>query len=246
MDFKLEICCGSADDVFAALEGGADRAELNSALFLGGLTPSIGTFRESRRAGIPIMVMVRPRDGGFCYTESEFASMLEDIQIFASEGADGLVFGVLNSDGTVDIERNRALIKAAGERQKVFHRAFDLVPDWRKAMDELVSLGFDRILTSGQSANALSGAETLKEMVQYSAGRIEILPGGGVRPHNIKDLLDYTGCTQAHSSAATVHTDTSCRANMSICFRSSTEIPEDQYSATDSEMVRALLCAIRK
>ena len=181
MDFKLEICCASADDVFAASKAGAHRVELNSALFLGGLTPSLGAVREAKKAGIPIMAMIRPRDGGFCYTRLEFESMLRDVQILCEEGVDGVVFGVLTADGRVDTERCRILAEAAGDREKVFHRAFDVVPDWREAMEELIDIGFDRILTSGQSPNAILGAETIREMVTYSAGRIEILPGAGIR-----------------------------------------------------------------
>jgi len=245
MNFKLEICCGSADDVFAAAEAGADRVELNSSLFLGGLTPSIGLLREAKKAGIPIMAMVRPRDGGFCYTDREFAAMLEDIHSFCQEGVDGLVFGVLRPDGTVDVERCRILCEAAEDRQKVFHRAFDVVPDWRKAMDELIELGFNRILTSGQSPNSILGAETIREMRNYATERIEILPGGGIRAHNIKELLAKTGCTQAHASAGKKYKDTSCAANPEVHFGPLPNMPEDEYSVTDPDMVRNLLKTVK-
>ena len=191
------------------------------------------------------MVMVRPRDGGFFYDDTEFASMLEDVRIFASEGVEGLVFGLLMPDGTIDTERCRILVEAAGEREKVFHRAFDLVPDWRKAMDELVAIGFDRILTSGQAPDALKGSETIREMVEYASGRIEILPGGGIRPHNVPYLLRATGCTQAHSSASRTNLDISVNANPAVRFRSFPEISEDEYTATDGETVKALLRMMR-
>ncbi len=245
MDFKFEICCGSADDVFAAAEAGADRVELNSALFLGGLTPSIGLVREAKKAGIPIIAMIRPRDGGFCYTEREFKCMLADARSFAAEGIAGLVFGVLKSDGRVDIERNRQLVEAAGDREKVFHRAFDVVPDWRQAMDELIELGFDRILTSGQAQNVILGAETIREMIEYAAGRIEILPGGGVRAHNIVGLIEKTGCTQAHATAGVEHTDTSCHANPDVYFGSIVGEPDDRYKVVASEKVRELLSLVK-
>lgn len=244
MNFKLEICCASADDVFAAAEGGAHRVELNSALFLGGLTPSIGLVRKAKEADIPIMVMVRPRDGGFCYTEREFECMLEDVKAFVKEGVEGLVFGVLHPDGSIDITRNRQLIEAAGKCEKVFHRAFDVVPDWREAMDTLIELGFDRVLTSGQAATSIEGAQTLKEMIEYADGRIEILPGGGIRPHNVSQLIEKTGCTQIHASAGKEHTDTSCRSNPEVHFGSSTDMPEDIYKITDVEKVRAILAEI--
>ncbi len=240
MDFKLEICCGSVDDVFAAAEGGADRVELNSALFLGGLTPSIGLVREAKKAHIPMLVMVRPRDGGFCYTEREFETMLADVFAFVNEDVDGLVFGVLLPDGRVDKKRCKQLVEAAGNRQKVFHRAFDVVPDWREAMDTLIELGFDRILTSGQASNSVLGADTLKEMNEYAAGRIEILPGGGIRPHNIAEILEKTGCYQAHASAGSIHKDLSCHGNPNVHFGAVADMPEDEYSITDVDKVRAL------
>ena len=241
MSFKLEICCGSADDVFAAAEAGAHRCELNSSLFLGGLTPSIGLVREARKALIPIMAMIRPRDGGFCYTSHEFESMILDMEAFISEGVEGFVFGILNPDGTVDTHRCRILCEKAGDREKVFHRAFDVVPDWRKAMDELIELGFNRILTSGQAASSIEGADTIKEMLEYAAGRIEILPGGGIRPHNIKTLIEITGCTQAHASAGSIRKDTSCAFNTAVHFGPLPDMPEDEYKVTDIEKVKALL-----
>lgn len=245
MGFKLEICCASADDVFAAAEAGADRVELNSALFLGGLTPSIGLVREAKKAGIPMIVMVRPRDGGFCYTEREFDCMLSDARSFAEEGVDGLVFGVLLPDGRVDKERNRQLVEAAGDREKVFHRAFDVVPNWREAIDDLVELGFDRILTSGQAQNVVMGADTIKEMIEYAAGRIEILPGGGVRSHNIVELIRITGCTQAHATAGIEHIDTSCHGNPDVYFGSIVGEPDDRYKIVEHEKVRELLSLVK-
>lgn len=243
-NITLEICCGSIDDVFAAAAAGADRVELNSAMFLGGLTPSIGAVREAKKAGIPIMAMVRPRDGGFCYSRREFDGMLEDIRVFVREGVDGLVFGVLNPDGSVDALRNSLLIEAAQGCETVFHRAFDVVPDWKSALDTLIRLGFNRVLTSGQASSALLGAETIKEMVAYANGRIQILPGGGIRHENAAKLIEKTGCTQLHSSCGTVCRDISCDNNPAICFRSSADTPGNEYPITDGEKVRALLRAL--
>ncbi|MBQ4347892.1 MAG: copper homeostasis protein CutC [Firmicutes bacterium] len=241
-NIKLEVCCGSAEDVFAAAKAGADRVELNSALFLGGLTPSPGTVRLAKKAGIPIMVMIRPREGGFCYSDSEISTMLEDIAVFSAEDIDGFVFGVLNPDGTVNREKNALLIKACGDKEKVFHRAIDVVPDWTAALDILIELGFDRVLTSGQAANAIAGAETIGEMVKYSNGRIEILPGGGIRPGNAAELLSKTGCTQLHSSCSSLRSDKTCSANPNISFRGSNG--EDMYPSCDEDKIHKLLSAI--
>lgn len=241
-NIKLEVCCGSAEDVFAAAKAGADRVELNSALYLGGLTPSPGTVRLAKKAGIPIMVMIRPREGGFCYSGPEIDTMLEDISLFRAEGIEGFVFGVLNPDGTLDRERNAILVKACGDREKVFHRAIDLVPDWRAALDILIELGFDRVLTSGQAANAIAGAVTIREMLEYADGRIDILPGGGIRPDNALELLAQTGCTQLHSSCSSLRSDRSSLANPNISFRGSNG--EDMYPCCDEDKIHKLLSAI--
>ena len=135
----LEICCGSADDVIEAAKGGADRVELNSNLFQGGLTPTIGTLRVvKRQVTIPVMTMVRPRAGGFCYTENEFEVAKADAELLLQNGADGLVFGFLHADGTVDRERTKALVHIASGMPCVFHRALDVVPDWKQALDTLI------------------------------------------------------------------------------------------------------------
>lgn len=241
---KLEICCGSADDVFQAKQAGADRVELNSALFLGGLTPSLGTIRSAKQAGIPIMAMVRPREGGFCYTEKEFQCMLEDIHAFVQAGVEGIVFGVLHPDGSVDKERCKQLLDACGSCETVFHRAIDVVPDWRSALDALIELGFTRVLTSGQAPSALFGAETIRQMHEHAQGRIEILVGGGVRPNNIARVVEATHCTQIHASAGKKHTDPSCLANPEIHFGGALYPPEDQYSITDPSKVQGLLCGL--
>src|SRR5215471_11838018 len=135
----LEICCGSAADAWEAQQGGADRVELCSALFLGGLTPSLGAILEAKdRVKIPVMAMIRPRSGGFCYSKSDYAVMQRDVRVAVEQGADGIVFGVLRSDGRVDRERCAQLCNLALGRQTVFHRAFDVTPDPLEALDTLI------------------------------------------------------------------------------------------------------------
>src|SRR5579863_6467483 len=161
----LEICCGSIDDAIEAEKGGADRVELCSALFLGGLTPSVGTLQEAkRRLKIPIMVMVRPRGGGFCYTEAEMASMERDTEAAIENGADGVVFGILQSNGTIDVPRCRRIRELIGNRQAVFHRAFDVTPEPFAALDQLVDLGITRVLTSGQKDSVPEGADLIRKL----------------------------------------------------------------------------------
>ncbi len=239
----LEICCGSADDCLEAARGGADRIELNSALFLGGLTPSVGALRAAKRAcDVPIMAMVRPRAGGFCYTAREFETMELDARALIEAGAAGIVFGCLTPEGGLDVERNARLTVLAHDlgAQAVFHRAIDVTPDWRAALDALIELGVDRVLTSGQMPSAPLGLDVIADMVEYAAGRIEILPGAGINARNIRAVLRATGCTQAHMSAKSARRDESCAGNPAIHFGGALYPSEDSYDLVDCERVRAI------
>ncbi len=237
----LEICCGSIDDAIQAEKGGADRVELCSALFLGGLTPSIGTIQEAkRRLKIPVMVMVRPRGGGFCYTEAEMATMERDVEAAIDSGADGVVFGVLQADGKIDMGRTKRIRKLIGKRQAVFHRAFDVTPDPFRALEELVDLGITRILTSGQKDTVPEGAELIAELIERAGKRIEILPGGGIRPFNVREMVERTGCRQVHMTAWCTVRDSSTRARPEVTFGGALHPPEDRYEVTDAKLVRKI------
>lgn len=237
----LEICCGSIDDAIEAEAGGADRVELCSALFLGGLTPSLGTILETKsRLKIPVMVMIRPRAGGFCYSEAEMASMERDVEVTVANGADGLVFGILRPDGTIDAERCRRLLKLARDRQTVFHRAFDVAPDPLAALDEIVELGFTRVLTSGQHDSALDALPFIRHLMEYAGDRIEILPGGGIPPASIPDVISQTGCRQVHLTAFKTVKDTSTNARPNVTFGGDLQPREDQFQVTDRELVRQI------
>lgn len=241
--YKVEICCASAEDVILAARAGADRVELTSAMFLGGLTPSLGELIVAKRHAphMPAMCMVRPREGGFCYTEREFETAMEDARVMLQHGADGLVFGFLNDDGTIDIARTSAMVERAGGAETVFHRAFDVTPDWRTAMDQLIELRVTRILTSGQSPSAYLGAETIAEMVRYAEGRIEILPGAGIRPGGAGNFLLKTGCDQVHMSLHKKCRDESTRQNPDIHFGGALYPPEDSFKLVDAEALTRFL-----
>lgn len=237
----LEICCGSLDDALEAAAGGADRVELCAALFLGGLTPSIGTLVEAgRRLRIPFMAMVRPRSGGFGYTAAEFATMERDVEMALAAGAGGVVFGVLRENGTVDGKRTRALVRRAGGAQTVFHRAFDVTPRPFDALETLVDLGVTRILTSGQRDSVAEGAPLIAELVARAAGRIEILPGGGIAPWNVADCVRRTGASQVHLTAWRPAVDPSTHARPSVSFGGALRPAEDRYDITDAGAVRAI------
>ena len=235
----LEICCGSTEDAVEAERGGADRVELCSALFLGGLTPSIGSLDEAKhRLKIPVMAMDRPRQAGFCYSATEFAVMERDADRLLEHRADGIVFGILNADGTVDTARSRMIRNRIGKRQAVFHRAFDVTPDPFHTLEELIDLGITRVLTSGQRNGAPQGSALIRELVDQARGRIEVLPGAGIGLDNIGDLVITTGCTQVHLTAFAEMRDTSTQAHSRIKFGSALMPDEAAYELTDASFVR--------
>jgi copper homeostasis protein len=199
----MEVCVASIADVAVAVANGAHRVELCSSLELGGLTPSIGVAETIiATSPVPVGVMVRPRAGGFCYDCHEFAAMLRDAERFIDLGAAGVVFGVLERSQSIDVARVREIVNAIRPRDAVFHRAFDFVADWRKELDILADIGCTRILTSGGRSTAASGIENLREMIEFAAGRIEILPGGGIRAGNVVEIVRRTRCVQFHVGAA--------------------------------------------
>ena len=237
----LEICCGSADDAIEAFRGGADRVELNNNLFQGGLTPSIGTLEVAKsEIDIPVMAMIRPRAGGFCYTETELATARTDAKALLRHGADGLVFGFLHADGTVDAEQTRTFVNLAEGRPCVFHRALDVVPDWKRALELLISLGVTRVLTSGLRSNVFFALETIREMIAFAGNAIEILPGAGITLENVSRIVAETGCSQVHLAHHRILTDTSVCNNREIYYGGCLYPPEDRIEVTDRDYVSAV------
>lgn len=238
---KLEVCCGSVDDVVEAWKAGADRVELNSSLFHGGLTPSIGSLIVAREeAAIPIIAMVRPRPGGFNYTRHEYKAALADAEKLIENGAHGLVFGFLNADGTVDEVRTRELVDMTGERESVFHRAIDVTPDWKRALETLIKLGVKRVLTSGQAPDVFFALDTVAEMIRFAQGSIEILPGAGITLQNAARVVKATGCTQLHLARHRRVLDTSTFNNREIFFGAALYPPEDIVDVADGEYIAAV------
>ena len=241
MEYTLEVCCGSVEDVLQAEKGGADRVELNSCLFHAGLTPSRGELIAAKRLSqLPVMAMVRPRQGGFCYTEAEYRTALADAEALLEKGADGLVFGFLNADGTLDAERTRELARIAGNRTKVFHRAIDVVPNWKAALEKLIDIGVDRVLTSGQAPDVYYGAGVIREMIEFAQGAIQILPGAGVSLRNVDRLLSETGCDQVHVARFRTLTDASTAANPEIFYGGALYPPEERYDVIDGDYIAAV------
>lgn len=236
----IEVCCGSVSDAVEAQRGGADRVELNSGIMFGGLTPSAGAIIEAkRRLNIPVMVMIRPREGGFCYSEEELSVMEEDIKMALSCGADGIVFGALKEDGQVDEEKCMRLIELCKNKEVVFHRAIDVVPDVFKALDKLISLGIKRVLTKGQENSLEEGWKLIREMVNYCGNRLEILPGG-VKLHNVDEYLPKLGCNQIHIASFIPQIDSSVSKRSHVYFGSASKNIEDRYNLIDESFVKSI------
>lgn len=201
---KLEICCGSYEDVYNADLAKADRVELNSALYLGGLTPSLGSFLLAKKqTSMEIICMLRPRGAGFCYSAKDVEVIFEDALIFLKHGVDGLAFGFLNEDFSINEELTLKMVQLihSYHKQAVFHRAFDLVLDQAQALETLIALKVDRVLTSGGQENVLKGQKNLEDLNKQANGRIEIVMGSGINEDNIAMLMNKTGINQVHSSA---------------------------------------------
>ena len=198
----LEIAANSVASALAAQQGGAGRVELCTALELGGLTPSYAQIAMAReKLTIPLYVLIRPRAGDFLYNDLEFETMLRDIEACAKAGCDGVVLGVLDADGRVDRPRCRSLISAAGNMGVTFHRAFDLARDPLTALEDVIALGCERVLTSGAQASAIEGAELILQLVELAAGRIVVMPGAGVVAGNLDKLRELTCAREFHASA---------------------------------------------
>ena len=198
---RFEACVENAAEAIAAGAGGADRVELCARLDLDGLTPAITDVRAARRAlRIPIMTMLRPRAGDFVYDAAEFAAMLADIDRLREAGADGIVAGVLLSDGAVDAARLGALVARARPMPLTFHRAFDEAPDPSAALETLIAAGASAVLTAGGRGSAPAGAEALRTLVRQARGRIEVIAGGGVRAPNVAVLVEAAGVPVVHGT----------------------------------------------
>lgn len=240
--YLIEIATSDFLTTRSAVEGGADRIELCANLAEGGTTPSFGQIRQCRESfSVSLYPIIRPRGGDFLYTEEEYNIMRQDVQVCKQFGCDGVVIGLLNRDGSIDKKRTAALIELAYPLGVTFHRAFDRCLDPLVAMEELIEIGCERILTSGQKPAAPDGVELIAEFNRIADGRIIIMPGSGVRKENIKMLADKTGCTEMHSSLRG-----KSRSGMDFIHPAFAD-SEESYSqnAIDPEEVRALRNSLR-
>ena len=237
----LEVCCGSADFAVAAASAGADRVELCDNLVEGGTTPSLGaTALAVERASVPVMAMVRPRGGDFLYSDLEVEVMLRDIDALKGVGVSGIVFGALCADGRVDAEKTRRLLDAARPLPVTFHRAFDVSRDLFESLDALMEIGVDRVLTSVGRGAVVEDLALLGALVTHAAGRLTVLPGGGIRPENVGSVLAVPGIREVHVGASTRVESGMAHRVTGVPMGSSYEPDEYVREAADAAMIGAL------
>jgi copper homeostasis protein len=240
---SLEVCANSFTSALAAEQGGAIRVELCDNMADGGTTPSYATIKmANERLKIEVWPIIRPRGGDFLYTADEFELMKIDIQICKELGCDGVVFGILSPTGDIDTKRCKLLFDIAYPMPVAFHRAFDMCNDLEKGLEDLIELGFVRVLSSGGAENAVNGVQTLQKLVQLSNNRIEIMPGVGVNPKNIKFIKEKTGASIFHASVRIKMPSKMIFRNQSAKMGSI----EDEYAIdqTSPELVKEIILAL--
>ncbi len=237
-----EICVDSVAGVRAAKEAGAHRVELCANLLEGGTTPSRGLIRRARGvAGIGLQVIIRPRGGDFLFDEDEFAVMRADIETAKAEGADGVVIGLLNADGTIDARRSRELIALARPLSVTFHRAFDMTRDAFEALETLVGLGVDRVLTSGQEASVLEGLPLITELIRRAGDRIIIMPGGGINTRNADRIVAAAKPREIHFAALTPEAGGMQFRRHHVFMGGELRSPEYDHRVTSAAIIRAVM-----
>ena len=244
----LEICIDSVESAIAAQQGGANRVELCDNLLEGGTTPSAGTIALARQnISIDLNVIIRPRGGDFCYTGIEFEVMKYDIEQAKRLGANGVVIGLLNPNGSVDMARTAALVELARPLSVTFHRAFDMSRDPREALETLISLGIDRVLTTGQESSALEGLDLITELVRQAANRVIIMPGlsGAISERNVRKIITQSGVKEIHTTAGTPLESQMTYRNQRSFMGGELRPPEFSRTVTDSNRVRDFVRVIQ-
>jgi copper homeostasis protein len=238
----VEACVDSVESALAAERGGAARLELCDALFDGGTTPSAGMIAACReRVAIPVFVIIRPRGGGFVYSDAELDVMRRDIIAARGLGADGVVIGALNADGTIHAAQVRSLVDTADDLPVTFHRAFDFTPDLGAALETLITFGVRRVLTSGGAATAHEGMPALASLVRQAGDRLVVMAGGGVKEGNVREIVDGTGVEEVHVRLTRLTRTPEPPTGARVKVRKA--LPEDEtaWEETDESRVRRLV-----
>lgn len=240
MKLQLEICCYSVESVRAAARGGADRVELCASPPEGGITPSQASIQLARDVpGLGLYVIIRPRGGDFCYSPLEFETMKRDIEVAGSLGADGVVIGILQPDGSIDKGRTRELVEIARPMDVTFHRAFDMCADPFRALGDLYETGIGRVLSSGSRPTVEEGLEVLAALAEKAGDRISIMAGSGVKPGNL-EVLFRAGIREFHSSAARSYPSPMEYRNPFVHMGKDKDFDEYARSAADEGLVAEL------
>ena len=238
----VEVCANSLESALNAEKAGADRIELCSELGIGGVTPSYGLITAvKKKLSISVHVLVRPRSGHFTYSDSEYEVLLNDIELCKELGVDGIVSGVLNTDGTLDGERTKHLVEVAGPLHFTFHRAFDWIPNPLEALLELESFGVDTVLTSGKRISAEKGIDLLADLNSI-AKKITIMAGSGINKTNI-DVFKAIGLKAIHLSGTTFHNTVSVANKISM--NSENHLVEHQVAVTNMELIRQIVQRVK-
>ncbi|NLN30447.1 MAG: copper homeostasis protein CutC [Bacteroidales bacterium] len=242
MNYKLEICVDSVESAINAQKGGAVRVELCDNLPEGGTTPSYGTILNARQnLDILLHVIIRPRGGDFLYSSLEYETMLRDIEMCGEIGADGIVIGLLNADGTIDVERTQQLVKAADTMAVTFHRAFDMCSDPLKGLEDIILTGATRILTSGQKDTVPLGADLISTLVKQAGERISIMPGSGLDESNIAEMARITGAREFHLTGRKNLESRMKFRREGIPMGGFPDIPEFSRKVADPERIRNII-----
>lgn len=238
------MCVDSVESAVNAAKGGASRLELCASLCEGGTTPSLGLLRVIKQeVDVPVFVMIRPRGGDFAYTEQEFEVMKEDLKIFkeSDSSVDGFVFGLLTPDGEVDVTRCSELIELARPLPVTFHRAFDMTRDPFRALETIIALKMERVLTSGQDSSALEGLPLIKELVEKAHNRIIVIPGGGITERNLERILKESGCIEFHCSARSSMDSVMQYRNGNVSMCAQHRASEYRIRVANTDRIRTLL-----
>ncbi len=242
MKFKLEICVDTVESAIAAQEAGADRVELCDNLTEGGTTPGPGTIASARsNLTIAINVIIRPRGGDFLYTDLEYDIMRRDIEYCGELGIDGIVLGMLRSNGEIDIERTARLIELAQPMSATFHRAFDMCPDPMKGLEDVINAGADRLLTSGQKDKAADGIELISELVKKAGNRIIIMPGSGINNSNISMIARTSGAGEFHTTARKIVESEMIYRQSGVSMGGVARVSEFSRKVADRDMIRDMI-----
>ncbi len=244
--YVLEVCVDSIESALAAQEGGAGRIELCANLYEGGTTPSAGMIEIAKKnLSLDINIMIRPRGGDFLYSALEYEIMKREIELAKKLKLNGVVFGILTKDGTIDVKRSKELVQLAQPLNVTFHRAFDMTKNPEQALEDVISTGASRLLTSGMMNEAPTGAGLITRLIENANNRIIIMPGAGINKDNIKDMISITGAKEYHLTGASVIKSKMKYTNPKVFLGGIPEIPEYERLVTDVERIRSIVSTLK-